>query len=78
MKMRKTLSHNLLVSEVYNQLKFPVKVGILCFHIELLIKGYIKFSGTNPVNIDESLKSIWRNKNISHADAYDSGKNLLA
>lgn len=26
MKMRKTLSHNLLVSEVYNQLKFPVKV----------------------------------------------------
>lgn len=27
MKMRKTLSHNLLVSEVYNQLKFPVKVN---------------------------------------------------
>lgn len=27
MKMRKTLSHNLLVSELYNQLKFPVKVG---------------------------------------------------
>ena len=26
MKMRKTLTHNLLVSEVYNQLKFPVKV----------------------------------------------------
>lgn len=26
MKTRKTLSHNLLVSEVYNQLKFPVKV----------------------------------------------------
>lgn len=26
MKMRKTLSHNLLMSEVYNQLKFPVKV----------------------------------------------------
>lgn len=27
MKMRKTLSHNLLMSEVYNQLKFPVKVS---------------------------------------------------
>lgn len=27
MKMRKTLSHNLLVSELYNQLKFPVKVA---------------------------------------------------
>uniref|UniRef100_A0A452VE14 Cullin 4B n=1 Tax=Ursus maritimus TaxID=29073 RepID=A0A452VE14_URSMA len=31
MKMRKTLSHNLLVSEVYNQLKFPVKVGTSVF-----------------------------------------------
>ncbi|KAG2463701.1 CUL4B protein, partial [Polypterus senegalus] len=29
MKMRKTLSHNLLVSEVYNQLKFPVKASVL-------------------------------------------------
>lgn len=28
MKMRKTLSHNLLVSELYNQLKFPVKVRL--------------------------------------------------
>lgn len=27
MKMRKTLGHNLLVSELYNQLKFPVKVN---------------------------------------------------
>lgn len=31
MKMRKTLSHNLLVSELYNQLKFPVKVTYLKF-----------------------------------------------
>ena len=31
MKTRKTLSHNLLVSEVYNQLKFPVKVSS-CFY----------------------------------------------
>jgi len=28
MKMRKTLTHNLLISELYNQLKFPVKVYI--------------------------------------------------
>lgn len=27
MKMRKTLSHNLLISELYLQLKFPVKVS---------------------------------------------------
>uniref|UniRef100_A0A8K9X9S8 Cullin 4A n=1 Tax=Oncorhynchus mykiss TaxID=8022 RepID=A0A8K9X9S8_ONCMY len=31
MKMRKTLGHNLLVSELYNQLKFPVKV-LFHFH----------------------------------------------
>lgn len=28
MKMRKTLSHNLLISELYLQLKFPVKVSL--------------------------------------------------
>lgn len=26
MKMRKTLTHNLLITELYNQLNFPVKV----------------------------------------------------
>lgn len=29
MKMRKTLSHNLLISELYKQLTFPVKVSLL-------------------------------------------------
>lgn len=29
MKMRKTLSHNLLISELYKQLTFPVKVSYL-------------------------------------------------
>jgi len=28
MKMRKTLSHNLLITELFNQLTFPVKVDI--------------------------------------------------
>ncbi|XP_077094217.1 cullin-4A [Siphateles boraxobius] len=37
MKMRKTLSHNLLVSELYNQLKFPVKPADLKKRIESLI-----------------------------------------
>lgn len=36
MKMRKTLSHNLLISELYVQLKFPVKVIIFLFLILLL------------------------------------------
>lgn len=35
MKMRKTLSHNLLISELYIQLKFPVKVRVLIFSIPL-------------------------------------------
>lgn len=35
MKMRKTLSHNLLISELFNQLKFPVKVRI---HLIILEK----------------------------------------
>ena len=37
MKMRKTLSHNLLVSEVYNQSKFPVKPADLTKRRESLI-----------------------------------------
>ena len=37
MKMRKTLSHNLLISELYNQLKFPVKPADLKKRIESLI-----------------------------------------
>ena len=37
MKMRKTLSHNLLLSELYNQLRFPVKPPDLKKRIESLI-----------------------------------------
>jgi len=37
MKTRKTLSHSLLVSELYSQLKFPVKAVDLKKRIESLI-----------------------------------------
>ncbi|XP_066586611.1 cullin-4A [Prorops nasuta] len=37
MKMRKTLTHNLLISELFNQLKFPVKPADLKKRIESLI-----------------------------------------
>lgn len=37
MKTRKTLTHNLLISELYNQLKFPVKPADLKKRIESLI-----------------------------------------
>jgi len=37
MKMRKSLSHNLLITELYNQLKFPVKPPDLKKRIESLI-----------------------------------------
>lgn len=39
MKMRKTLSHNLLISELYKQLTFPVKVSIwMPFKFQLIQK----------------------------------------
>ncbi|XP_061482665.1 cullin-4A isoform X2 [Rhineura floridana] len=49
MKMRKILSHNLLVSELYNQLKFPVKPGDLKKRIESLIdRDYMERDKDNP------------------------------
>ncbi|XP_053163134.1 cullin-4A isoform X5 [Hemicordylus capensis] len=49
MKMRKTLGHNLLVSELYNQLKFPVKPGDLKKRIESLIdRDYMERDKENP------------------------------
>ncbi|XP_077001268.1 cullin-4B isoform X2 [Tamandua tetradactyla] len=49
MKMRKTLSHNLLVSEVYNQLKFPLKPADLKKRIESLIdRDYMERDKENP------------------------------
>uniref|UniRef100_A0A8C9W1R9 Cullin 4B n=1 Tax=Scleropages formosus TaxID=113540 RepID=A0A8C9W1R9_SCLFO len=49
MKMRKTLSHNLLVSEVYNQLKFPVKPADLKKRIESLIdRDYMERDKDSP------------------------------
>ncbi|CAB1337425.1 unnamed protein product, partial [Coregonus sp. 'balchen'] len=49
MKMRKTQSHNLLVSEVYNQLKFPVKPADLKKRIESLIdRDYMERDKENP------------------------------
>nr|XP_020501099.1 cullin-4B isoform X2 [Labrus bergylta] len=49
MKMRKTLSHNLLMSEVYNQLKFPVKPADLKKRIESLIdRDYMERDKENP------------------------------
>uniref|UniRef100_A0A8C6PDR3 Cullin-4A n=1 Tax=Nothobranchius furzeri TaxID=105023 RepID=A0A8C6PDR3_NOTFU len=49
MKMRKILSHNLLVSELYNQLKFPVKPGDLKKRIESLIdRDYMERDKETP------------------------------
>ncbi|XP_013183932.1 cullin-4A [Amyelois transitella] len=49
MKMRKALSHNLLISELYNQLKFPVKPADLKKRIESLIdRDYMERDKDNP------------------------------
>jgi len=49
MKTRKTLSHNLLISELFNQLKFPVKSSDLKKRIESLIeREYMERDKDNP------------------------------
>lgn len=49
MKMRKTLGHNLLISELYIQLKFPVKPADLKKRIESLIdRDYMERDKDNP------------------------------
>lgn len=49
MKTRKTLSHTLLISELYNQLKFPVKPPELKKRIESLIdRDYMERDKDNP------------------------------
>uniref|UniRef100_A0A6M2DJ61 Cullin-4B n=1 Tax=Xenopsylla cheopis TaxID=163159 RepID=A0A6M2DJ61_XENCH len=49
MKMRKTLGHNLLISELYDQLKFPVKPADLKKRIESLIdRDYMERDKDNP------------------------------
>ncbi|KAM7301695.1 cullin-4A [Ixodes scapularis] len=49
MKMRKTLTHNLLITELYDQLKFPVKPTDLKKRIESLIdRDYLERDKDNP------------------------------
>lgn len=45
MKTRKTLSHTLLVSELYNQLKFPVKVWtiLVFFRVDFHLRCILQF-----------------------------------
>ncbi|XKL62754.1 hypothetical protein PGB90_002587 [Kerria lacca] len=51
MKMRKSLSHTLLISELYNQLKFPVKPADLKKRIESLIdRDYMERDKENTNN----------------------------
>jgi len=51
MKMRKTLAHNLLITELYEQLKFPVKPADLKKRIESLIdRDYMERDATNANN----------------------------
>ena len=49
MKMRKSSTHNLLITELYNQLKFPVKPPDLKKRIESLIdRDYMERDKENP------------------------------
>lgn len=49
MKMRKALTHTLLINELYEQLKFPVKPPDLKKRIESLIdRDYMERDKENP------------------------------
>lgn len=63
MKMRKTLSHNLLMSEVYNQLKFPVKVRnwkltlrLVCRIIQL--NTLVQLKMLQLFGLDQAVKNV--------------------
>lgn len=58
MKTRKTLSHKLLVGELMQMLKFPIKASDLKKRIESLIdREYLERDAENP-NVSFSLASI--------------------
>lgn len=54
MKMRKTLSHNLLISELYKQLSFPVKVSS---HRNQFIFKFIS-SLLQPADLKKRIESL--------------------
>jgi len=57
MKMRKTLSHNLLITELFNQLTFPVKVRILILFV-LSRKKLICSLVFQPADLKKRIESL--------------------
>lgn len=56
MKMRKTLSHNLLITELFNQLTFPVKVSIdIIIIIKIMLIMYHLFQ---PADLKKRIESL--------------------
>lgn len=58
MKMRKTLSHNLLISELYKQLTFPVKVSVVNFFLkirEIIMQIYFLLQ---PADLKKRIESL--------------------
>ena len=62
MKMRKTLSHNMLIAELYNQLKFPVKVTTLfipsCSYWNLKLRKYEFVFVLQPADLKKRIESL--------------------
>lgn len=56
MKMRKTLSHNLLIAELYKQLTFPVKV---CIFKRFLNSNFtIAYHPSQPADLKKRIESL--------------------
>lgn len=61
MKMRKTLSHNLLISELYKQLTFPVKVGLAFVEQWQTLKTLLNANGHflfQPADLKKRIESL--------------------
>lgn len=58
MKMRKTLSHNLLISELYKQLTFPVKVKFDFFFLKCSPFINLDVSFSQPADLKKRIESL--------------------
>lgn len=61
MKMRKTLSHNLLISELYKQLTFPVKVRHFQYFNQFfftLIEIFFAIAFLQPADLKKRIESL--------------------
>ena len=58
MKTRKTLTHNLLLTELYDQLKFPVKVLKEKIFLIEFKSNSMRYSSPKPADLKKRIESL--------------------